>query len=153
MLWSTASLTTQLLPWLSDTNLSCLDCLQNHFLPLITDQLVSTPLEVLWLEADVQSYPTCDNRLILKAKEKVLHSTVNHPKHIALDVNIPQRFQNRSSFRQKAEELSTLLSPDLQHRQNIIQFPSPPWQQSSSHKGLIVTTVYGITGRANDSNQ
>ena len=78
------------------------------------------------MEADVQSYPTCDNRLILKAKEKVLQNTVNHPKHIALDVNIPQRFQNRSNFRQKAEELSTLLSPDLQHRQNIIQFPSPP---------------------------
>ena len=152
MLWSAASLTTQHLSWLSDSNLSCLDCLQSSFLPLITDQLVSTPLEVLRLEAYVQSYPTCNNRLILKAKEKVLRSEVDHPKRIALDANIPQRLQNRSSFPQKAEELSTLLSPSLQHRQNIIHFPSPPWQQRSSHEGQIVTTVPGITGRANDSN-
>ena len=32
-------------PWLSDTNLSSLDCLQNHSLQLITGQLISTPLE------------------------------------------------------------------------------------------------------------
>ena len=49
-------------PWLSDTNLSCLDRLQNRSLLLITDQLVSTPLKSLRLEANVESYP------ILKAK-------------------------------------------------------------------------------------
>ena len=107
-------------PWLSDTNLSCLDRLQNRSLRLITGQLVSTPLEALRLEADVQSYPTCSKRLILKAKEKALCSTDDHPKRIAVAVNVPQRLQNRSSFCQKAEELSTLLPPDLQHRQNII---------------------------------
>ena len=32
-------------------------------------QLVSTSLEALQLEADVQSYPTCSNRLILKTRE------------------------------------------------------------------------------------
>ena len=42
-------------PWLSDTNLSSLDRLKNHSLRLITGQLVSTPLEALRLEADVQS--------------------------------------------------------------------------------------------------
>ena len=40
-------------PSLSVTNLSNLDCLQNHFLWLITGQLVSTSLEALWLEANV----------------------------------------------------------------------------------------------------
>ena len=49
-------------PWLSDTNLSCLDRLQNRSLRLITGQLVSTPLEALRLEADVQSYPTYSKR-------------------------------------------------------------------------------------------
>ena len=131
-------------PWLSITNLSCLDCLQNRSLQLIKSHLISTPLEALRLEADVQSYPTCSKCLILKAKEKALRSTDDHPKRIALDVNIPQRFQNRSSFRRKAEELSTLLPSDLQHRQNIIHFPSPPWQQSSSHAGRIATSVPGI---------
>ena len=56
-------------PWLSDTNLSNLDRLQNRSLRLITGQLVSTPLEALRLEADVQSYSTCSKRLILKANE------------------------------------------------------------------------------------
>ena len=60
--------------------------------------------------------------------------------------------RSRSSFRRKAEELSTLLPPDLQHRQNIIHFPSPPWQQSSSHTGRISTSVPGITSRADDNN-
>ena len=122
-------------PWLSVTNLSNLDRLQNHSLKLITGQLVSTPLEALRLEADVQSYSTCNKRLILKANEKARRSADDHPKRIALDVNIPQRLQSCSSFRGKAEELSTLLPPDLQHRQNIIHFPSPPWQQNSSHTG------------------
>ena len=141
-------------PWLSDTNLSRLDCLQNHSLRthLYSGQLVSTPLKALRLEADVQNYPTCSKRLFLKAKEKALRSTADHPKRIALDVNISQRLQSRSSFRQKAEELSTLLPPDLQHRQNITHFPSPPWQQSPSHDERISTSVPGITGRADDNN-
>ena len=139
-------------PWHSNTNLSCLDRLQNNSFRFITGQLVSTPLEALRLESDVQSYPTCSHRLILKAKEKTLRSTDDYPKHIVLDVNILQRLQNCSSFCQKAAELSTLLPPDLQHRQNIIHFPSPPWQQSSSHQGRIATFVPGITGRADATN-
>ena len=111
----------------------------------------STLLEALHLETYVQSCATCSKRLIIKAKEKALRSTDDHPKRIALDVNIPQRLQSRSSFRQKAAELSTLLPPDLQHRQNIIHFSSPPWQQSLSLKGQIATSVPGITGRADDS--
>ena len=47
-------------------------------------------------------------------------------------------------------ELSALLPPDLQHRQNI-HFPSPPWQQSTSHNGQISTSVPGITSRADDN--
>ena len=132
-------------PWLSETNLTNLDRLQNRSLRLITGQLVSTPLEALRLEADVQSYSTCSKRLILKANEMVRRSTDDHPKRIGLDVNIPQRLQSRSSFRQKAKELSTLLPPDLQHRQNIIHFASPQWQQSSPHTGRISTSVSGIT--------
>ena len=137
--------------WLSNTNLSCLDRLQNRSFRLITGQLVSTPLQALRLEADVQSYPTSSNRLILKAKEKAPRSTDDYPGSIALDVNIPQRLLNRSSFRRKAE-ISTHLPPELQHRQNIIHFPSPPWQQRSSHEERVATSVPGITGRADDIN-
>ena len=91
--------------------------------------------------------------MILKANEKALRSTDDHLKRIALNVNIPQRLQSRSSFPRKAEELSTLLPPDLQHRQNITHFPSPPWQQSPSNEGRIATChVPGITGRANYNN-
>ena len=78
-------------PWLSATNLSCLNSLQNRSLRLITGQLVSTPLEPLRLEADVQSYHTCSNRLILKAREKALRITEDHSKHVVLAADIPQR--------------------------------------------------------------
>ena len=108
-------------PWLSKTNLTNLDRLQNCSLRLITGQLVSTPLEALWLEVDVQSYSTWSKCLILKAIEKARHSTDDHPKRIVLDVNIPQHFQSCSSFLQKAEELLSLLPPDLQHRQIVGQ--------------------------------
>ena len=139
-------------PWLSDTNLSNLGRIQNHSLRLITGQLVSTPLEALRLEADVQSYSTCSKRLILKAKEKAQCSTDDHPKLITLDVNIRQRLQSRLSFRQKPEELSTLLPPNLQHRQNIIHFPSPPWQQNSSQTRRISTSVPGTTSRVDGNS-
>ena len=86
-------------PWLSETNLTNLDRLQNRSLRLITGQLVSTPLKALQLEADVQSYSTCSKRLILKANGKARRSTDDHPKRIALNVNIPQRLQSCSSFR------------------------------------------------------
>ena len=66
-------------PWHSDTNPSCLDRPQNHSLQLITGRLVSTLLEALRLEADIQSYPTHSKRLILKVKENALRSTDYHP--------------------------------------------------------------------------
>ena len=137
-------------PWLSDTNLSCLDRLKNRSFWLITGQFVSTPLVALNLEANVQSCPTCSKCLILKARKKALRSTVDHPKRIALDANILQRLQNRSSFRQKAEELSTLLPPSLQHRQNIIHLWSPAWLLSFSHKGEIPTSVTTIASYQTD---
>ena len=43
-------------PWNSYIILSCLEPFQNHSLQLISSKLVSTPLEALRLEADVQSY-------------------------------------------------------------------------------------------------
>ena len=89
---------------------------------------------------------------LLKANKKAWHSTDDHPKHIALDVDIPQCLQSCSSFRRKAEELLSLLPPDLQHRQNIIHFSSPQWQQSSSHTRRISTSVPGITSRADNNN-
>ena len=138
-------------PWLSATNLSCLNHLQNRSLRLITGQLVSTPLDTLRLKADVQSYQTCSSHLILKAREKALLSTNDHPKRVALAVDIPERLQNCSTFHQKAE-LSNLLPPELQHKQTIIQFPSPPWQHSTTHEGQIATTVPGITGQADETN-
>ena len=84
--------------WVSATNLSCLDRLQNYSPQLITGQLVSTPLEALHLKADIQSYHTCCNQLTLKAQEKALRSTNDHPKRFALTVKIPQPFKIAAAF-------------------------------------------------------
>ena len=114
-------------PWLSATNLFCLDRLQNRSLWLNTGQLVSTPLAALRLEADVSSYHTCSNRLILKAREKALRSTDYHLKHVALAADIPQRLQNCYSFCRKVTDFPTILPAKLEHRQSN-NFPSPTWQ-------------------------
>ena len=128
------------------------DRLQNRSLSVNSGQLISTPLEALGLKADVQSYYTCSNHLILKAREKALHSINDYPKCVTLPPDIPQRLWNCCSFRRKANELSTLLPPKRQHWESINHFPSPPWQLITSRKGRISTTVPGITGRADDTN-
>ena len=97
-------------------------------------------------------HSSCIAALALRYQPLLFRPSDDQPKRLALDVNIPQRLHNRSSFHRKAEELSTILPPDFQHRQNIIHFPSPPCQQSSSHKGWIATSVPGITGWADDNN-
>ena len=138
-------------PWLSKNNLTNLDCLQNCSLRLITGQLVSTPLEALRLEADVQSYSTCSKPLILKANEKARRTTEDHPKRIALNVNIPQRLQVApvSVEKQKNFRLSCHLIFNtektsfiflLHHGNNATLIPdeSPP--------------VPGITSRGDDNN-
>ena len=104
---------------------------------------MATPLEALRLGADVQSYHTCRNQLILKAQETAWCSTDDHPKRVALAADIPQCLQNCCSFRRRANDLSTLLPAELEHRQTINHFPSPPWQ-------LIISQGTSITGRADD---
>ena len=106
----------------------------------------------LRLEVDVQSCHICINHLILRAREKAFCSTYDHPKHVAPAADIPQHLQDCSNFCWKAEELSTLLPPELQHRQNIIHFPSPPWQHSTPHEEQITTTVPGIAGHADNTD-
>ena len=73
-------------------------------------------------------------------------STDNHPKRVALAVDIPKRLQSRCSFRRKAKDLRTLLPPELEHHQTINHFPSPPWQLSIPCKEQISTLVSVITG-------
>ena len=137
-------------PWLSATNLYSLDHLQNHYLQLIIGQLVSTPLTALCLEADVQSYHTCSNHLILRAQEKALHSTNNPPKYFALAADIPQCLQNCGNFLLKANDTSTLFLAQFQHHQTIKHFPSASWQLSTPCRKQISTSVPGITSQADN---
>ena len=74
-------------------------------------QLVSTPLEALRLEADVQSYRNCINYLILKARKKALCSFNDHPKRIALAFSIPHGLQNCSSLHQKQKNFPLSCHP------------------------------------------
>ena len=118
-------------PWLSATNLSSLDPLQNCALRLVTDQLAFTPLETLRLEANVQIYHTSSNELILRAREKTLRNTDDHPRYVALITGVLQHIPNRCSFRRKANDLSLPLPAELKHRQFINHFLSPPSQSST----------------------
>ena len=111
---------------------------------------MSTPLEALCMEVDVQSYHTCSNRFILKAPEKALRSTDYHPKSVALAADITQHLQNCCSFRRKVNDLFTLLPAELEHCQTINHFPSPPWHLSTPPKEQISTSIPGIAGWADD---
>ena len=108
-------------PWLSATNISSLDYLQNCALRLVIGQLLSTTLEALHQKADVQSYNTYSNWLILRAQEKALWSSGDHPKCLALTANILQHFLNCCSFCNKANNLSKLLPAELENCQLIFQ--------------------------------
>ena len=133
-------------PWLSNTNITSLDRLQNQALSLITGQLVSTPLEALHIESAVQSYYTKSKCMILQAREKSLLTAADHPKRLALQNNFPQRIATRSSFRRKATELLTILPEELSHRQVVNLFPSPPWLASSFCTNQVSSTIPGICG-------
>ena len=85
-------------PWLSNTNITRLDRLQNQTLCLITRQLVSTPLKALCLESGVQSYYIKSKHMIVQAREKCLRATADHAKRVALQNNIPQRIATCYSF-------------------------------------------------------
>ena len=74
----------------------------------------------------------------------------DHPKHVALAADIPQRLQSWCSFRREANNLSTLLPAELEHRQFINLFTSPPWKLGTPREGQNCTTVPGVAGRVDD---
>ena len=106
--------------WLSSSCMAALAFWCQHLLFRLSTRLFSstyhrpawtTPLEAFRLEADVQSYHTCSNRLILDTSEKALHSTNDYPTCVALADDIPQRLQNRSSFFEKQKNFPLSCHP------------------------------------------
>ena len=87
----------------------------------------------------------------MRVREKVLRSSDDHAKRLALTANIPQYLPNRCSFRRKADDLSRLSPAELEHYQLINHFSSPPWQFSTPLKEYISTFVSGIAGRADET--
>ena len=69
-------------PWLSNTNMARMEKFQNRVLSIAIGQLVSTPTEALRPVANISNYITTSNQNVLKAKEKSLRSSANHPKRI-----------------------------------------------------------------------
>ena len=124
-----------------------MDRLQNQAVHLITRQLVSTPFEALRLESSVQSYYIESKRMTVRAREKCLRTTADHPKQVSLQNGIPQHIATRSSFRRKATEISTILPEELSHWQVVNLFPSPPWLALSFCTNQVSSTISGISGR------
>ena len=119
-------------PWISTTNMERLDRLQNRALRLVTGQLLSTPLEALRLEANVESYATTSSRATVRAHEQALRSADDHPKRTTLEVTVPQRLPSRSSWRRKATELASRLPADTNNREQFDLFATPPWQEKAA---------------------
>ena len=138
-------------PWLSNTNMTRLEALQNRALRIVTGQLVSTPLDALRKKANVNSYSTTSKQLILKAREKALRNTDDHPKRMALNAHVPQRLQSRSNWRRKAIELAMALPEALNHRQQTDHFTIRPWIVDDSNNFIIHQSITGISSRADIS--
>ena len=81
---------------------------------------------------------------ILKAKEKSLRSSADHPKRIALNVEVPQRLLTISSWRRRANELSEALPDALNHRQKTELFDVPLWHLSAPNRYNIYCSFPGI---------
>lgn len=82
----------------ANTNMAPVESFQSRELLIATGQLVLTPAETLRMEANVPSYTTTSNQNVLKAKEISLRSLADHPKRIALNVEITQRLLTTSSW-------------------------------------------------------
>ena len=113
-------------------------------------QLVSTPIEALRMEANVPSYTTTSNRKVLKAKDKSLQSSADHPQRIAFNVKVPQRLLTRSRWRRKANKLSEALPDALNHRQKTELFNIHPWHLNSPNSCNICCFALGIKNRADN---
>ena len=129
-----------------------LEALQNRALCIVTGQLVSTPLDALRKEANVNSYSTTSKQLILKAREKAFRNTDDHPKRIALNAHVPQRLQSRSNWCRKASELAMALPEALNHRQQTDHFTITPWVVDDSNNCTIHRSIPGISSRDNSIN-
>ena len=97
-------------------------------------------------------YSTTSKQLTLKAREKVLRNTDDHPKRIALNAHVPQRLQSRSNWRRKAIELAVALPEALNHRQQTDHFTIPPWVVDDSNNCTIHQSIPGISSCADSIN-
>ena len=112
-------------PWLSNINIACMESFQIRALPIVTGQLVSKTIEDLQMKGNVPSYTTTSNSNVLKAKEKSLRSSADHPKRISFNVEVPQQLPMRSSWKLKANKLSETLPDALNHCEQMEIFKHP----------------------------
>ena len=133
-------------PWLSNTNITSLDHLQNQALRLIPGQLVSTPLEALRLEFNVQSCYTISKRLIVPAREKCLRTETGHPKwHSFLNIlsstpaSVVKLLNFRSSFQRNSSIDKSSIFSHLLHGQ---LYRSAPTKSLPPCKVSLTTTIH-----------
>ncbi len=136
------------LPWLSQTNATRLEAIQNKALRLITTQARSSPVEALRAEAGVQSVATLIRACCVRSREKALRLPLDHPRRIAFQDAPPPRRLKRWDARSRADSIAQC-DPQLHAPapRLPIRLPRPkPWE-----RGLPRTEVYpqlaGIDGR------
>ena len=135
-------------PYICETNVRKLERLQNRAMRAITGQLISTPIEALYIEAGVPSHRTTSKRLVARSLEKALRCPEDHPRRITADEQVDRR-TDKKCWRSVAYELLGQLPAELNNREQLDFYPLPPWQQSSC-KLNIYPTVPGIKGRSDD---
>ena len=132
-------------PWLSDSNMSKLESVQNRALRLATRQFRSSPVEALRAEAEVTSYKTHSERQCLKSWEKAKRMPADHPMKIALDGAVVAR-NRRTSWFIKGGQLSTRLEEGMD-LSPICLHGAPPWIDFQTE---VFAELPGVTSREVD---
>ena len=128
-------------PWISTTQMSRLETVQNKCLRAVTGQTRSTPVEALRLEAGTSSYATISKRLALTSYEKAARLPRGHPRRELLEKDVPKR-NTRTSWRSTGNSLSNLLPNTAHDRDPIAMSSRPPWIDKGSYS--VATTVPGV---------
>ena len=132
-------------PYLAKTRMEQLDRAQNAALRIITGLYRTTPLDILRLEAGVESYETTSRRLVVTSLEKAERLPPDHPRAKALrDPHPPHRLK-RPSWRSAALAAAEALPAHLRSRE---PFPPPaecPWQPATGTFAVRLS-VPGLDG-------
>jgi hypothetical protein len=131
---------------LAECNMLALERTQNKALRYITGQYKDTPIPTLRAEAQITSYETQSDRILLKSREKAFRSAPDNPRRMALEAPAVPKRLDRHSWRSKTEDLAKKLTSSITPRKPLTYFSTQPWALAQPIE--VYANVPGVSGRS-----